>query len=109
MGKFNRSNASSTNILKLLLLLSNKNMFIENRLFFFSSQNTLRRTHDEAFPDDDDEWIFDPALDPVMVGGGAGTNPLLESDLQPVGARRNWRNALNKRSHAATTERQHPY
>ena len=81
-------------------------MFIENRLFFFSSQNTLRRTHDEAFPDDDDEWIFDPALDPVMVGGGAGTNPLLEFDLQSVGARRNWRNALNKQRYEATLRQQ---
>ena len=75
--------------------------------FLFSSQNTLRRTHNEAFPeDDDDDWIFDPALDPVMVGGGAGANPLLEFDLQPVGARRNWRNALNKQRYEATLRQQ---
>ena len=81
-------------------------MFIENRLFSFSSQNTLRRTRDEAFTDDDDEWIFDPALDPVMVGGGAGTNPLLEFDLQPIGARRNWRNAVDKQRYEATLRQQ---
>ena len=77
-------------------------------LTLFSSQNTLRHTHDEAFPeDDDDDWIFDPALDPVMVGGGgASANPLLEFDLQPVGARRNWRNALNKQRYEATLRQQ---
>ena len=52
------------------------------------------------------EWIFDPALDPVMVGGGAGTNPLLEFDLQPIGARRNWRNAVNKQRYEATLRQQ---
>jgi len=44
-----------------------------------SSQN--RRIHDEAFfdEDDDDDWIFDPALDQVMTQtGGGSTRPLLE-------------------------------
>ena len=41
-----------------------------------------------------------------MVGGGAGANPLLEFDLQPVGARRNWRNALNKQRYEATLRQQ---
>ena len=74
---------------------------------FMSSQN--RRTHDEAFPfDDDDDWIFDPALDRVMIqtGGGSNTRPLLEFELRPVGARRNWRNVLNKQRFEATL-RQH--
>ena len=69
-----------------------------------SSQN--RRTHDEAFfdEDDDDDWIFDPALDQVMIqtGGGSSTRPLLEFELRPVGARRNWRNVLNKQRFEAT-------
>ena len=35
----------------------------------FCFQTTLRRTYDDAFSeDDDDEWVFDPALDRVMVG-----------------------------------------
>ena len=57
----------------------------------FCFQTVLRRTHDEAFSDDDDDdWVFDPTLDRVMVGGGATTTtPLLEFDLQPIGARRN--------------------
>ena len=39
-----------------------------------------------------------------MVGGGAAaaTTPLLEFDLQPIGARRNWRNALNRQRFEAT-------
>jgi len=70
-----------------------------------SSQN--RRTHDEAFfdeEDDDDDWIFDPAPDQVMTqtGGGSSTRPLLEFELRPVGARRNWRNILNKQRFEAT-------
>ena len=68
--------------------------------------------------DDDDEWIFDPIIDEILedyeaskrtheeafsdeeeevqYGGGVAAIPLLEFDLQPVGARRNWRNVLNK-------------
>ena len=62
---------------------------IKERSFCF--QTVLRRTYDEAFSDDDDDWVFDPALDRVMVGGGAATTtPLLEFDLQPIGARRNY-------------------
>ena len=67
-------------------------------------QNTLRRTYEDAFPDnnDDDEWVFDPALDRVMVGGGVAANPLLEFELQPVGVRRNWKNVLNRQRFEAT-------
>jgi len=70
-----------------------------------SSQN--RRTHDEAFFDDDD-WIFDPALDRVMIqtGGGSNTRPLLEFELRPVGTQRDWRNVLNKQRFEAML-RQH--
>ena len=72
---------------------------------FFFQINRRRRTYDDAFPDDDDddEWVFDPALDHVMVGGGAAAaTPLLEFDLQPIGARRNWRNVLNRQRFEAT-------
>ena len=66
-------------------------------MFVFCFQTALRRTHDEAFSDDDDDdWVFDPALDRVMDGGGAAATPLLEFDLTPIGARRNWRNVLNR-------------
>jgi len=67
-----------------------------------SSQN--RRTHDEAFfNEDDDDWIFDPAFDQVMTQtGGGSTRPLLEFELRPVGARRNWQNVLNKQRFKAT-------
>jgi len=65
-----------------------------------SSQN--RRTHSKALFDDDD-WIFDLALDEVMTQtGGGSTRPLLEFELRPVGARRNWRNVLNKQRFEAT-------
>ena len=74
-----------------------------------------KRSYDEAFfDDDDDEWIFHPALDPymetspstgsssdrpssppggVMAGGGP---PLLDFEMRPVGPRRNWRDVLHK-------------
>ena len=67
-------------------------------------QNTLRRTYEDAFRDNDndDEWVFDPALDRVMVGGGVAANPLLEFELQPVGVRRNWKNVLNRQRFEAT-------
>ena len=68
-----------------------------HQILVFPLQNPLRRTYEDALPDDDDdEWIFDPTLDRVMVGGGATANPLLEFD-QPVGARCNWRNMLNRK------------
>ena len=82
--------------------------------FFFSFQSH----------DDDDEWIFDPIIDEILedyeaskrtheeafsdeeediqYGGGVATSPLLEFDLQPVGARRNWRNVLNRQRFEAT-------
>ena len=77
-------------------------------MYFFSQ--THKRTHDEAFEeDDDDDWIFDPTLDEVMTqfgGGGATTShdPLLDFQLRPVGARRNWRNVLNKQRFEATLQ-----
>ena len=75
-------------------------------LFFLSRcfQINRRRTYDDAFPDDDDddEWVFDPVLARVMVGGDAAATPLLEFDLQPIGARRNWRNVLNRQRFGAT-------
>ena len=74
--------------------------------------------------DDDDEWIFDPIIDEILedyeaskrtheeafsdeeeevqYGGGVAAIPLLDFDLQPVGARRNWRNVLNKQRFEAT-------
>ena len=75
---------------------------------FFSQ--THKRTHDEAFEeDDDDDWIFDPTLDEVMTqfGGGNATtsrDPLLDFQLRPVGARRNCRNVLNKQRFEATLQ-----
>ena len=76
-----------------------------------------KRSYDKAFFDDDDNHlIFDPSndvlideyysnkrpfddsdddsQDEVMIGGGA--TPLLDFQLRPLGARRNWRNVLNK-------------
>ena len=62
----------------------------------FSLQNSLRRTYEDALLDNEvDQWIFDPDLDRLMIGGGSVT-PLLEFELRPVGARRNWRNVLSK-------------
>ena len=82
----------------------NKNLEEKKRsCFVFFQINRRRRTYDDAFPDDDDdEWVFDPALDHVMVGGGGAATPLLDFDLQPVGARRNWRNVLNRQRFEAT-------
>ena len=59
--------------------------------------------------DDDDDWIFDPALNNAMtqgVGGGPTTSkdPLLDFQLRPVGARRIWRNVLNKERFEATLQ-----
>ena len=52
----------------------------------FCFQTTLRRTYDDAFlEDDDDEWVFDPALDRVMVGWGATANPPCSLTYNPLG------------------------
>ena len=42
----------------------------------------------------------------IQTGGGSNTRPLLDFDLRPVGARRHWRNVLNKQRYEATL-RQH--
>ena len=83
-----------------------------------------KRSYDEAFfDDDDDDWIFHPALDPYMetspstgssldrpsspprevMAGGAlpPTEPLLDFEMQPVGPRRKWRNVLHKQRYQA--------
>ena len=76
-----------------------------------------KRTFEEAFlDDDDDDWIFHPALDPymemskssltgassdgpsspsegVMVGGAP---PLLDFEMHPVGSGRKWRDVMHK-------------
>ena len=59
--------------------------------------------------DDNDDWILDPALDDTMTQIGAGgaitsNDPLLDFQLRPVGARRNWRNVLNKQRFEATLQ-----
>ena len=69
------------------------------------------------FNDDDDEWIFDPVIDDILndkrqydeafsdeeedlqYGGGGA---MLDFELRPVGARRNWKNVLNKQRYEAT-------
>ena len=85
-----------------------------------------KRSYDEAFIDDDDDWIFHPALDPnmetspssgvssdghssppggVMAGGGPPPppppQPLLDFEMHPVGPRRNWRDVLHKQRYQA--------
>ena len=39
-----------------------------------------------------------------MTGGGIATTPLLEFQLRPTGARRNWKNVLHKQRFEATLE-----
>jgi len=66
-------------------------------------ENTLeahKRTHDEAFPSDDD---YDDDED-VMTGGGSRTSPLLDFQLRPIGARQRWKNVLNKQRYQATLQ-----
>lgn len=76
-----------------------------------------KRTFEEAFDDDDDEWILHPdltkflgSLKPLLTDlssdrpsssqegilFGGGDTPLLDFQLRPIGARRNWRQVLNK-------------
>jgi len=47
-----------------------------------------KRQYDEAFSDED-----------IQYGGGG---PMLDFELSPVGARRNWKNVLNKQRYEAT-------
>ena len=83
-------------------MVNKKNVLKVDPAFCF--QTTLRRTYDDAFSDDNnDEWVFDTTLDRVMVGRGATASPLLEFDLQPVGAHRNWWNVLNRQRFEATS------
>ena len=79
-----------------------------------------KRSYDEAFfDDDDDDWIFHPALDSYMetspstgasldgpssppgrvMAGGA--SPILDFEMRPVGPRRNWRDVLHKQRYQA--------
>jgi len=39
-----------------------------------------------------------------MTGGGATVNPLLDFNLTPMGARRNWKNVVNKQRYDATLQ-----
>jgi len=78
------------------------------------------RDDNEWIFDNDDDWNFDPAIDQILnenskrshdqafsddddtqYGGGATTH-LLDFQLRPVGARRNWRHVVNKRRYEAT-------
>ena len=67
--------------------------------------------------DDDDEWIFDPMIDEMLkrqydeafsdddeddMQYGGAVQPMLDFELRPVGARRNWKNVLNKQRYEAT-------
>ena len=68
---------------------------------------THKRSHEKAFPDEDDQWIFDPQLDAAILAsrqeeeqqqrGGS----LLEFSLEPIGPRRRWQNVLNKQRYQA--------
>ena len=81
-----------------------------------------KRWYDEAFfDDDDDDWIFHPALDPYMemspstgssldgnssppggeIVGGAPPEPLLKFEMHPVRPRRKWRDVLHKQRYQA--------
>ena len=81
-----------------------------------------KRSYDEAFfDDDDDDWIFYPALDPYMemspstgssldghssppggeMVGGAPPEPLLDFEMHPVGPRRKWHDVLHKQRYQA--------
>ena len=70
--------------------------------------NSYKRNREEAFSDDDDDdSIHDPSLDPIIMtggGGGAPTSPLLDFQLRAIGARRNWKNAVNKQRFDATLQ-----
>ena len=82
---------------------------------------SLERPLEESYfdDDDDDDWIFDPSIDELLNEyrkrqydeafsddnedlqyGGA----MLDFELRPVGARRNWKNILNKQRYEATLE-----
>ncbi|XP_020615701.1 uncharacterized protein LOC110053765 [Orbicella faveolata] len=81
---------------------------------------------DEWIFDDDDDWIFDPSIDQILNQnskrshdqafsddddtqyGGGGATHLLDFELPPVGAPRNWRREQTSiRSHAQTTKTRH--
>ena len=53
----------------------------------------LKRHYEDAFSDDDDE-------EDMQYGGAV--QPMLDFELRPVGARRNWKNVLNKQRYEAT-------
>ena len=39
-----------------------------------------------------------------MTGGGASVDPLLDFQLRPLGARRNWKNVVNRQRFDATIQ-----
>ena len=63
-----------------------------------------KRSHSEAFPDEDDQWIFDPQLDAAILASRQEEQrgrALLEFGLYPIGPRRRWQNVLNKQRYQA--------
>ena len=89
---------------------------------------SLERPLEESFfyDDDDDDWIFDPMIDEMLnesrkrqydeafsddeeddMQYDGAVQPMLDFELRPVGARRNWKNVLNKQRYEATLT-QHP-
>ena len=84
-----------------------------------SRSRSLERPLEESFfdDDDDDDWIFDPMIDDVLNESHKrphdeafsdeedlqyGSGVMLDFELRPVGARRNWKNVLNKQRYEAT-------
>ena len=64
------------------------------------SLTTMRRDYEAS--KNPQEEAFSDEQEHIQYGGGVAASPLLEFDLQPVGARRNWRNVLNKQWFKAT-------
>ena len=69
-----------------------------------------KRSHGQAFPDEDDQWIFDPRLDAAILASRQADEEeedqqrcgaLLEFALEPTGPRRCWQNVLNKQRYRA--------
>ena len=79
----------------------------------------LERPLEESyFDDDDDDWNFDPSIDELLneyrkrqydeaFSDDDEEDPqygghMLDFELRPVSARRNWKNVLNKQRYEAT-------